>query len=746
MPLRPPRLDDRSFESLVAELVARIPAHTPEWTNPRVGDPGRTLIELFAWLGDTLLYRANLIPERQRLVFLKLLGVQLRPAVPARGTVTVAFTQEGLHEPVTLRSGATVSGPPSFETRGELTVLPIEAAVLAKRALLEDEQQALGSVIEDLRGLFQALRPDDDAARAVPYVTTPLFLESTPGEFDVVAETVDQALWVALLAPSAETLEAARTLLVEGRDGRPFTLNVGFVPAIAPVETLDELPARRPISHVWEIATAEVRRGEPVYRALDVVRDTTAGLTREGVLALALSAGSLGAPTNDTRVRPDAGMGDQAPPRLDDPELAARLISWLRLRPTEPLTSLGVSWLAINAIGIEQTQTTRALIAGQSDGLADQEVALPATAIDPSSVVLQVEEGERGFQVWQRVDDVSAFGRDARVYTLDAEAGTVRFGDGVRGRIPEAGARIRVAEMRSGGGTQGNLPARRLRTINARGPAGEVVVVPLEITQPLPIRGGADAETLIEAERRIPASLRHQNRAVTADDYRILAATTPSVRVGRVEVLPRFKPQQRRRDVPGVISVLVVPASRSQTAQPPAPRPDRPFLEAVHGWLADRRGLGTELYVIGPEYVPVGLGVGVEIRTGFEQEQTLSAVRLALRAFLWALPPGGVVGTGWELGAAVLAPQLEVAVARVPGISAVRGVRLFVRGAQDWEVAPTVASGTQGVSLQPWQLPELLSLVVLAGADAPDDLRGVPNPFRTDGRTGLGVPVVPEVC
>jgi hypothetical protein len=86
MAFRPPRLDDRSYEDLVAELVARIPAHTPEWTNPRLGDPGRTLIELFAWLGDALLYRANLVPERQRLVFLKLLGLPLKPAQPAEET------------------------------------------------------------------------------------------------------------------------------------------------------------------------------------------------------------------------------------------------------------------------------------------------------------------------------------------------------------------------------------------------------------------------------------------------------------------------------------------------------------------------------------------------------------------------------------------------------------------------------------------------------------------------------------
>src|SRR4051812_32692314 len=94
MPIRPPALDDRSFDDLVQEVLRRIPAHTPEWTNPRLGDPGRTLIELFAWLTDTLLYRANLVPERQRLAFLRLLGAPMRPAVAARGLVTLGLDEE----------------------------------------------------------------------------------------------------------------------------------------------------------------------------------------------------------------------------------------------------------------------------------------------------------------------------------------------------------------------------------------------------------------------------------------------------------------------------------------------------------------------------------------------------------------------------------------------------------------------------------------------------------------------------
>ena len=107
---QPPTLADRSFDNLVEDMLRRIPAHTPEWTNPRLGDPGRTLIELFAWLGDALLYRANLVPERQRLVFLKLLGLPLKPAQPARTLVSLAFAQPTVLSAVTLAPSGRVGG------------------------------------------------------------------------------------------------------------------------------------------------------------------------------------------------------------------------------------------------------------------------------------------------------------------------------------------------------------------------------------------------------------------------------------------------------------------------------------------------------------------------------------------------------------------------------------------------------------------------------------------------------------
>src|SRR5689334_24004127 len=101
MPLPLPNLDDRRFQDLRDEALARIPVHNPEWTNFNQSDPGVTLLELFAFMTESLLFRANQIPERNRRKFLDLLGVPLAPASSARGIVVLA-NEKGPPDTVTL--------------------------------------------------------------------------------------------------------------------------------------------------------------------------------------------------------------------------------------------------------------------------------------------------------------------------------------------------------------------------------------------------------------------------------------------------------------------------------------------------------------------------------------------------------------------------------------------------------------------------------------------------------------------
>ncbi|MEO1338559.1 MAG: putative baseplate assembly protein, partial [Myxococcota bacterium] len=396
-------------------------------------------------------------------------------------------------------------------------------------------------------------------------------------------------------------------------------------------------------------------------------------LTRTGVQTLLLQGAAYGAPSSDLRVRLDAGVGD-LPPRVDDPDIAERVVTWLRWKPTERLENFRITWLGVNCADVEQGETIRGVDVAQGTGAAGQVVQLPGQSVDPTSLDVQIEASDEGFARWMRVPELAGLGRDDRGYVLDAEAGTLSFGDNVRGRAPEVGARIRVIQMRAGGGLQGNLPPGTLQRVQGEDLQNAPVTAPITVYQPLATRGGRNAETLAEAEARIPAILRHRNRAVTEQDFRTLAATTPGLSVGRVEVMPRFKPQQREQDVPGVVSVMVLPSRGGLT--PPAPRADRFFLDSVHAWLDDRRPVATELYVITPAYVPLGASVGVRIREGFDRQTTLTQVRTALRAYMWPLPPGGPTSAGWGLGVSVLASEVSVAVARVPGVAAVLGVRL----------------------------------------------------------------------
>ena len=74
MALPLPDLDDRTFADLLEEARARIISHDPDWTNHNPSDPGVTLVELFAWLAEMLIYRANRVPDRHLVTFLKLLN------------------------------------------------------------------------------------------------------------------------------------------------------------------------------------------------------------------------------------------------------------------------------------------------------------------------------------------------------------------------------------------------------------------------------------------------------------------------------------------------------------------------------------------------------------------------------------------------------------------------------------------------------------------------------------------------
>ena len=90
MPIKPPNLDDRRYEDILAEAETLIPQYCPEWTNLGDADPGMTLVQLFSWMTELTIYRLNRVPDKTYIHFLNFIGEERNRAEPS--VVPVTFT------------------------------------------------------------------------------------------------------------------------------------------------------------------------------------------------------------------------------------------------------------------------------------------------------------------------------------------------------------------------------------------------------------------------------------------------------------------------------------------------------------------------------------------------------------------------------------------------------------------------------------------------------------------------------
>ncbi|KRB43012.1 putative baseplate assembly protein [Terrabacter sp. Root181] len=757
MTLPAPILDDRSYDELREELVSRISVYLPEWTDIGPSDPGITLLELVAGLGESMLYRFNQIPDQTRLWLLRLLQLLPYPARPATGLVQFELAGQGASADV-IEGSAAQARDVSFRVENDVTVLPLTATAVVKATadpptdeMLQDEYQR----VLDAAGLT--------ADEAQPYEEA--VLDHDPGSPGFTAldveSAVDRFLWIAVHAyPDPETFEVHRTALF-GSTGvlsrAPLLLGLAGEtefptideidpcagPTLAPeAQRLRDVQSRwceqrcddgvapgpetdgvRPTgvasTLVWQ---ASVRRDDdptvPEYVPLTVVRDTTSSLRHDGVVALRLPASRLKDIGVPDLADPDlAGVQDR-PPSLAD---GKPVLFWIRVFSrdgTAPLRRL--RWVGLNAADVVQVTDASPEQVAVGTGFSHQEYQLANMPVVPGTLELQVLENNR-WQTWTPVETFAGSRPGDRHFVLDAGPARVRCGDSVRGMVFPAGAQIRAAAYRYGGGRRGLVKAHDIQTTDSPG---------VTVDNPLPTAGGEDAESITSALERIPGELARHDRAVTADDFRALASIPG---VARTECLPRFDPTTKRFDAAGVVTVMVWPAADPH--HPDAPLPDATLLRAVCGQLDARRLVTTELYVIPPTYKRIAISVGLAVKPGFSPLGVRRWVELVLRQYLSPLPPFGPDGRGWPLGHRVHAPELEAAAVQVEGVDFVEEL-----------VVADLSSGTpvEGtVELMGWEVPEVVEITVVEGpAPAPGSGGATPAPTNPP----VPVPVPKDEC
>jgi predicted phage baseplate assembly protein len=646
MSLPVPNLDDRKFQQLVDEAKRAIPEHCPEWTNHNLSDPGVAILELFAWMTELAIFRLNQVPDTFYTRMLNLMGFEPFAATAARADVTF-WLVAALPQPITIPAGTHVATAGDI---GPTRVFTTLEDLFIRQPTLISAQTSTGP--EQHQNVWEPLRLGKSSIKLFPRDTV-----SAGDSFYLGFEES--------LAGNALQLD--------------FT---------APVEGIGVRPETPPLS--WELYLEETWVNVPVYR------DTTGGLNRNGSIVLLLP----------NKHEPSTVGGERA--------------YWLRVKllPTAPgqpayRASPQIQSLQVSSIGgtvtAEHSDFAPREFLGVSTGKPDQVFRCRNTPVMPrsDSEYLVVVDGKDS-QHWAEVRDFTNSDEKSKHYMWDSATGEIRFGPQIRypdihgtfrqhGAIPPAGAQLYVTGYRYGGGDLGNVGARTIRSLRTTIPYVS------RVENVKPARGGVDPETIENAKRRAPQSLRTGGRAVTIADFeRLTKEADPAI--ARVRCLPPDPDPNHPGGKPTEhqpIRLLIVPSVNQRPEDLDIDHfalPER-MTNNVRAYLDERRVLGTRIEIGTPYYQGVTIVALLTARPARPAEGVEERARAALYRFLNPLPSDE--NDGWPFDTDLNSTSVFQLLESVDGVERVEDVLFFEYDLRNKE---RIGYGKQLVKLAPQSL------------------------------------------
>lgn len=590
MPLEAPKLDNRTFDDIYREALLRIPRYTPEWTDFNESDPGITLLQLYSWLTEMMLFEMNQIPQRNYIKFLQLLNMELEPAKPAVAHLTFTTPPGTTTPPINQFTQVSAEDP---ET-GQLLIFEMEAGLDLVEAPLSDIQ-----VYDNGSFSLMSEANNTNGTSYRPFGWTPqignaLYLGFTPADPPPATSPFPQQIRFRVFMPTDVLVGVAQSC------------ETAVSPAVSPVEL------------VWEYKiTADAKR----WRRLNIYEDETITFTQEGYILL----------EGPRQIALTEKVG-----KVDEPRY------WLRCRLASPAYPAGlvpeIDFIRANTVQVKNLTTVRQEILGISEGHPDQLFNISHTPVVADSLKL-VTEVDSQEQTWQQVDSLLRSDRDDLHYTLNPNKGEIRFGNGCQGQIPAAGATIIATEYRYGGGKAGNVGAGMIDTpLNIPGN--------LEITNERPAVGGREEQDIEDLMAEAPHRLRSRNRAVTGEDFTALAQQAGGI--AKAVAIPQAHPDFRDVLVPGTVTVVIVPDNKER-----APQPSSDEIRYMCSYLDEYRLLTSEVYVKGPNYYDIKVEVNVEAQPYASFDKVTQDVIEAIDAYLDPLgrtATGERDGNGWSFG------------------------------------------------------------------------------------------------
>jgi predicted phage baseplate assembly protein len=633
---QPPELMPASRQVVRRDVLARIKDFTPEWTNQRPDDAGVALTQLFGEQMEPVLERLNRLPEKAFVEFLNLAGMQAAQASPAAALLEFEIADSS-PQSVFISKGFQVSAQPAdgssdvviFETLRDLNAAPAKIAELHVR----------------IDNVFQKITP---AETFLPFANQP-----EPG----------RALLIGIASNITPGPTISLGIRVASPPGAPPPVpEGGVVPLpIAPGPRLE-----------WSVLD------ESKFVPVEILIDETGGLIHSGTIELQVPrvwrpgrpAGLAG--TDQLlwlRLEIASGSFEQSP-----------VLSSIKLNIVAALAARSIFNEALEPVPNSRNRQMslsqkpvlpRSLIIEVEDGgfaPEEPEVNLPATADDDDA-------GLRSkVRRWRQVSDLSSFGPDDEVYTLDPLAGIVTFGDGVHGaEVPQGFRNVRARTYQTGGGKAGAVGADAINNVLSSVPFIK------KVTNPWPATGGLDTEKREQTLKRGPQEIRARGRAVTTADYALLAREAEGALIERAHAVSGLHPAFPGRPIPGVVGVFVVPPDRGEG---PPPIAGEDTLRAVATHLSKFAApAGVEVVVSATKFHRIKIEAAITVRTGADEGKVVRDAVKALSDFLHPLS-GGAAGNGWPFGGTLHYQTLVRRLTNLPDLTSVPTLNIIADGSR----------------------------------------------------------------
>ncbi len=366
---------------------------------------------------------------------------------------------------------------------------------------------------------------------------------------------------------------------------------------------------------------------------------------------------------------PDADPRLALPPSSDGHSSPARA----RLRPARFAP-------AVPEPDVTMTGTIgRALPGGDPRLFARFDPAAPATAAmtwDRRHVLPQVRLDDDDGRTWRAVRDLLNSGPFDPDFVVEVEAGgraVLRFGTGEHGLRPRAGAVFDVT-WRRGEGPAGNIGSDAVAHVVTGDPRIAAVSNPLAGT------GGTAPESVERTRQDAPAAFLIPERAVTADDYALMAGRHPEVQ--RAVATQRYT---------GSWHTVFLTIDRRDG------RPvDDDFEADLRAFLERYRMAGDDLEIDGPRFVPLDVVLRICVLPDYYRSDVGAAV--AVRLGRGRLPDGRPAffhPDNLTFGRPVPLSALLAAAHEVEGVGFAEPVTFRRRGDQS-SVAPAPGELTMG--------------------------------------------------